>query len=340
MSNFSVLCIGPHYPATASRYLFDAFRYLTGDSNLFLVGPTYNDHYGIDWGSYRVLPHIEIPRESSVWDVDAYIDYFTKHNSAPDLVLIAEENYRTEIKHSNKVPTVLLSYDGWPNAFARREEINPTMAYTVHPYGVRPHPQESTPAGWKMLLPACSPSIHRLTNALDGRKMDFVLAATMYGKRPDLCNYLREKVGILDGLVNTKDYVFWHNLSRTTYHNCCYQDEIKYRFFEAAAMGVVNISDHTRLFEEVGLTPDVHYLPVPITEKGDDPYPNFEDILNQVLRMRNEKAVYRFIARSAYEWVMANHTYYHRVRTILTDVGMHAKAAKMYSILSGLPRTI
>lgn len=340
MGKFTVMCVGPHYPATASRYLFKAFEDLAGPANTFLVGPTYNDHYGIDWGRFVVRPHVELPREQEEWDLDGYIDSCTSNIGAPDLILIAEETYRTAIKHTDRVPTVLLSYDGWPNAFARREEINPTIAYTVHPYGVRPHRQETIPAGWRMLLPAACRSVHRYTNSLDSRTIDFILCATMYGKRPALCSYLSDKVTVCSGTVNTKEYVYNHNQAKTTYHNCCYQDEIKYRFFEAAAMGVVNISDYTRLFEEVGLVPDVHYLSVPITETDEDPYPNFDDILEQVQRIKRDRAVYRFIARNAYEWVMANHTYDHRAKTILTDVGMHGQAAKMYSVLNNMQRTI
>lgn len=352
--SFTTLAIGPHYPATASRYLFDAFEEVCDDNyiysdnsaeshNVVRAGPTYNDHYGIDWGHNAVEVDIPLPREMPEWNLPELIDLCTKRHKAPDLVLVAEENYRTAIVPTDKVPVVLLSYDGWPNSFERYDMVRPTKAYTVHPYGVRPHPRDTIAPNWRFLPPAYAPWVHEFFHPLGERYADFVLNATMYGKRPALCEYLKDRFTVLSGLVSTERYVENYNGARTTYHNCCYQEELKYRFFEAAAMGTVNITDlpaNPRIFEHVGLVEGIHYLSVPITETGDDPYPAFEDIATQVAAMRNNKNAYIHIARTAYQWVASAHTYWHRAKTILEDLGMYAEAATLYRALDTVRKTI
>lgn len=336
----NVLCVGPQYPATAARYLFDAFGAVDG-IHVTLCGPEYNDHYGIDWGTFKVVSDIPLPKEAPEWNIKDFVDTATSLGNAPDLVLIAEENYKTNIINTVDIPTVLLSYDGWPNAFDRYHMVKPTLAYTCHPYGVRPAPVDKTPVPWRFLPTACHPPVHHsmVKNHSDKyfakRSHAFVLHATPYGKRPDLCKYLEENgIGVTAGLVNTTTYVVDYSYGLCTYHNCCYQEEIKYRFFEAAAMGCINITDvpnNPRIFNQLGLIAGIHYIPVAITETGDDPYPDFADILKAVKSVLNDKRMAKSISKAAHAWVMNGHTYFHRAKQILTDLGMHRYALKLHT---------
>lgn len=225
----NVLALFPWYPANAPRFFADAFEQL--GHRVFRVGPTYFDHYGLQWPKDELpLVDHEIVRESPVWNLNGCLDVAAKNGIVPDLIFLSEETYQTRIVPTDKVPVVLWSADGWPDAFARKKVIQPTIAYTQHPFGVNPAPQLHIPDGWKFLPAGYSTKFHKYLN-LPERQIDFTLYCTMYGKRQQLCDEL-SNLGfeVSSGQRTISDYVYGYNNGLFTYHNCNGQAEVKWRF--------------------------------------------------------------------------------------------------------------
>lgn len=313
----NIVAIGPWYPANSWRYLIDAFE--RSGHTVIRQGPAYNDHAGIDWGSFEVQVDREWEREAKVWNFDECVEWSTAHGKTPDLLIVSEENYQTDIIPTTKVPSVLISYDGWSNSFARKALFQPTVAFTNHPMGVRPHPLTKMPAGWHYLPGACAPWVH-VNRGYKRRPVDFALYATPYGPRPAICQGLRERGFVVgSGLVDAEMYVHGFNEALCTFHNANRQLEIKWRAFEAFAMGCVVMSDPCSLFAQLGYQSGVHYLEV--LDEADD-WPTIDAIADCVRALRQNPERAAMITTAAEQHTLAEHTYFHRVKMILDAVGL------------------
>ena len=324
MKKPNVLIVAPFYPSGPIRFISEAFERM--DLKTFRIGATYNDHGGIKWvGDEAVKVDVELKREASRWSIDAFVDLATHAGVSPDLVLMSEENYRTEISPTLKVPSVFWLFDGWPNNYERGDALNPTLRYTSHPYGIRIHPRKEIPTGWKYLGTAHAPWMHPFLNR--ERDVDFALHATPYGKRPEICDYLRSHgLVVADGWVTTKRYVEDYNRALFTYHNSGGQQEIKYRWYEAAGMGCVNICDHTALYEENGLIAHEHYIPIQsYPDQNGDLWPDPEELLGLIGEYKNITGMIEQLSHNARLEVGAYHTYIHRAQTILEDLGYNVE---------------
>ena len=322
MGPTTILICSPFYPAGPIRYLGEAFE-RTG-CHVIRIGASYSDHMGLKWGRDIELPaiHWELKRERPQWDLNEFIDWTTKNYQAPDLLIISEENYQTDIIPTTKIPSILWSFDGWPNNFERIEMIKPTIGYMNHPYGIRIYPRIEEDHRWRFMPGAAAPWVHKCLNL--ERDFDFVLLASMYGKRERICEELGKKgVRTWSGQATTPVYVEAHNRALATYHNCNGQQEIKWRFWEVASMGCINISGDTMLFSRLGIKPWVHYIP--IIERTDENYQgelwaDSEEIFRVIRWLRDHPGKALGISAEARVHTLRNHTYLHRARTMLTDL--------------------
>jgi hypothetical protein len=255
----NILAVMPWYPATASRFMADAFE--QAGAHVFRVGPCYFSHGNANWTSAE-YPRVDValPR-GCPWQIDHYVDQATAAGYPPDVLFLSEETYHNDIFNTDKMPSLLWSLDGWPENFERVETIKPTLAYTNHPYGIRIHPRNTIDPRWGFLPGACAPWIHQDLGL--PRDVTFCLHASMYGERQRLVLAIAESGGqTLSGFVNTARFVKGMNRALTTYHNTNGQEEVKWRLFEAMAMGCCVISGHTRLLKILGYEPGIHYVPI------------------------------------------------------------------------------
>ena len=323
MKKLNVLALMPWYPATAARYFADAFEQL--GHNVFRAGPMYFNQMGLQWPESE-LPKVdhEVVRESSVWNLNGAIDVATEKGFIPDFIFLSEENYQTRIVPTDEVPVVLWQADGWAENFARREMIRPTLAYCNHPRGVVPSRQERIPDGWKFMPSGAAPWIHKFTN-VGKRDVDFCLYATLYGKRQQICGELKETgLNVSYGQRTTERYVWGYNRARFTYHNAQTQWETKFRLFETMAMGCVNIADENPLFHVLGFAPNVHYIPIEefCPEFDNDKWPSAMAIKGAIDWWGANASVFEYMQNRAWHLVQERHTYQHRIKAILFDLGL------------------
>lgn len=316
----NILCVMPWYPANAPVFLAEAFKQI--GCYVTRIGPKYFDQMGLEWPEAE-LPkvHLELPREAPCWNLDSCVDMATQAGYPPDLLYVSEENYRTEIVPTSKVPVILWSQDGWPDNYVRRELFQPTVAYCNQPRGNRFHPLEADMEGWRLMPGAAAPWIHR--NMRLYRTDDFCLFATMYGQRQRICGGLtRRGFLVLSGQRSLLPYVLGYNRALCTLHNPGHW-EVKWRFFEAAAMGCVNISDHTPLLDRLGYTAYEHYFPISAPPDGTgDPWPDVGALANVIAEMRAKQLFWQSISARAHARVLTHDTYYHRVQRIAHDLGL------------------
>lgn len=319
MKQFTVLITAPWYPAGPIRFIAEAIERI--GCRVIRIGAQYNDHMKLNWGTDVIIPDRELPREAPRWDLNEFVDWTTRNYQAPDMLLVSEENYQTDIVPTKKIPSVLWSFDGWPNSFNRYDLYQPTVAYINHPFGIRIHPRMEEDPRWKPLFGAYAPWLH--IDYKISRTTNFVLYATMYGKRLELCHRLNDAgLSVLFGTVTTKEYVRGYNASLCTLHNP-QPSEIKWRWWEAIAMGCVNISWHTTLFDRLGYKEWEHYIPIYAPEgQCNDPWPTTNDLINKVDFLKNNLPICRDIANAAQKLAVRQDTYFHRAITILRDLGM------------------
>jgi len=315
-----VLCVAPWYPSNPVRWMADAFERV--GCNVVRIGPTYNDHMDMEWpDSDKVKPDLRLPRALRKWRLDAMVDWCTTNFRAPDLLFTSEENYRTDIDTVDKIPHVLWSCDGWPENYERVDLWRPTVAYHNHPLGIRIHPRTEEHPRWKFMPGACAPWVHRDLGM--ERIYDWVLFATMYGQRPAICAYVTARgLKTLYGKANIQEYVEHHNRALSTLHNANGQVEVKWRFFETAAMGCVNITDHTPLLARLGYQPMIHFVQVPVLWADDEPWPSMESVATMVEVLKVNRKRWKSISDAAKQYTLNHHTYFHRIRTIFQDLGM------------------
>ena len=316
----NVLCVLPWYPANAPVFLAEAFARV--GCHVTRIGPKYFDHMGLEWPEAE-LPKVdmELPREGSIWNLDAMVDMATYAGYPPDLLYVSEENYRTEIIPTSKVPVILWSQDGWPDNYARKALFQPTVAYCNQPRGNRYHPLDEDVESWKFMPGAAAPWIHA-DERLE-RTHDFCLYGTMYGQRTKIVEGLtRRGFKVLHGQRTTEHYVMGLNRSLCTYHNSGWH-EVKWRFFEAAAMGCLNISSHTPLLDRLGYKPYEHYFPVDAPpDAGGDPWPSVVDVVSILKELRLKRLFLHSVTSRAREHTLRHHMYYHRILRIAKDLDM------------------
>lgn len=318
--NFTILIVAPWYPAGPIKYIAEAFERI--GCRVIRIGPTYDDHMGLNWGTDMVVPDRELMRAASLWDLNDFVDWTTKRYQAPDMLLVSEENYKTEIIPQHKIPSALWSFDGWPNNYERADLFQCTANYTNHPLGIDLYPRQEIDPRWQFLPGAAAPWVHRDLGLV--REIDFCLLASDYGKRQSICGDLgRRGLWVRSGKAVTSVYVEVYNRSLTTFHNAR-PGEIKWRFFEAAAMGCINISGHSQLFSWLGYKEWEEY--VPIETPLENEWPEIDGIggLSYVIWMllKNNLGDARHIADKARSRVLAQDTYYHRCKVILQALGL------------------
>lgn len=319
MKKLTILAVSGFWPGNAFQYQIEAFAQL--GHNVFRIGSVHPDHMGITWPD-KDLPHPDIllPREAPLWNLEQFVDLCTDTIGTPDLLIASDETYRTEIIPTDKVPVVLISYDSWQNCFDRYDLFAPTVAYVTQPLGNRYEKRTKEDPRWRFLGPAYAPWVH--VNKGRKRSLDFALFATPYGERLALCEGLN-KAGFvtLYGQVETDHYVNFYNSALCTLHNPGYS-EVKWRFCEAAAMGCVNISWYTPLFDRLGYVENVHYAHIDAPEDGVnlDPWPSLEDLIDAVLVLKNKPDFWQYLSRNAQELTEERHSYFHRVEQILGDL--------------------
>lgn len=320
--SFTVLCVMPFYPANAPTFFAAAFEHI--GCRVIRIGPVYSTHMALTW-SAEDLPTINLglPRESAEWHLPHLVEWCTKHIAAPDLLFLSEENYQTHIITETRIPSVLWSADGWPNNYARAVLWQPTLAYCNQPFGNAIHPQKETPKPWRFLPGAAAPWVHKRFNTLQ-RNVDFCLFATMYNKRPELCQQLIERgFNVACGQRANKEYVRGYNLALATYHNPGWY-EVKWRWFEAAAMGCINLSEYCPLLPQLGYLEHEHYLPVPteFAPEFGDHWPAAATLAENITWLRDNKEQAKEIADNAWQFTFRRHTYYNRLKVIFSDLGM------------------
>ena len=324
MKPFTILAVAPWYGANSVRFLVDAMERI--GCRAIRIGPVYDQHLGMPWRKEEV-PSVDfiLPKESD-WHVDSLLDLATARIGAPDLVIISEENYRNTIVNTEKVPSVFYSCDGWPQNYDRAGMVKATKNYPNHPLGIRIHPRTEEDPRWTYLAGACAPWLHKYLGL--ERDTDFALMASQYGDRLRICRGLGEAgFTVKFGSAKPLGYVKIYNRSLCTLHNP-QPGEIKWRFFEAAAMGCINISWYTQLFERLGYKPWIHYYPIHVEEVGDDPWPTTEQMGTAVSEIKNNPRFFKQIADVARKHTIARHTYYHRVVRIFEDLNMEGWAVK------------
>ena len=321
MTKFCILAVGPWYPVTAFTFFVSAFERI--GCKIVRGGPAYSDHMGLKWDDLPLVD-LKFAREEKRWNLNGFVDWCTLHHGAPDLLFVSEENYQTDIVPTKKVPSVLWSADSWPNCYERANLYQCTLNYINQPLGNRFHPRETEDPRWRFLPGAAAPWVHCNLNL--ERDFDFCLLASSYGKRPELCQGLTDRgFKVWSGQAITKTYVEAYNRSLCTYHNPGYS-EVKWRFFEAAAMGCVNISGESNLFFQLNYIPWVHY--VPIETPYEDEWPETDSLAITVSDLKKKLSILKDIARSARLHTLTNHSYLNRVKTIFSDLGMAEMVAK------------
>ena len=327
-----ILIIQPWYGANSARYITDAMELC--DAHIFRVGPRYGEHLGMVWGDSEMPKiDIELPKEID-WNMDFLIDRAAREfRFIPDMVFISEENYRNQIKNTEKIPSVFYSCDGWEKNYRRADMVKATFNYTNHPRGIRQQPQKELPKGWSWLPGAALPSVHRYLGL--ERDIDFVLLATMYTERPRIIKEIADAGFITKvGQVKTNEYVKIYNKSLCTLHNPGWF-EVKWKWWEAAAMGCLLISSYTPPLDWLNYRPWVHYVPVPAVETNDGPWPDSKKAIEIIRDIKNNRPFFQQIADAAREHTIKHHSYYNRCKTVFIDLGFKEVAEKAQEKIDG-----
>lgn len=330
--SFTVLAVQPWYPSNCPTFFAEAMERI--GCRVIRIGPAYFSHMGLQWPA-EDLPKIDIglPRESVEWHLPHLVDRCTREYAAPDLLFLGEENYQTQVIPETRIPSVLYSCDGWPNNYARATLWQPTLAYTGQPLGNAIHPQKETPEPWRFLPGAAAPWLHNRFNTLD-RKVDFCLFASMYNKRPELCQQLIERgFNVACGQRTNKEYVRGYNLALATLHNPGHM-EIKWRWWESTAMGCINLSEYCPLLPQLGYLEHEHYLPIPteFAPEYGDRWPTAETLAENIRWLRSNQNRAREMADNAWRVTFRRNLYYNRIYRIFSDLGMNKLAEQTEEI--------
>ena len=330
--NFTVLIVAPWYPAGPIKYIAEAFERI--GCQIVRIGPTYNDHMGLDWDTDAVVPDQELPREAPCWNLNDLVDWTTRFYQAPDMLLVSEENYQTNIVPQSKIPGVLWSFDGWQRNYDRADLFQCTVNFANHPLGIDLYPRQEIDSRWQFLPAAAAPWVHKYLG-LKPDIWDFCLLASDYGKRKAMCEKLvKDGFRVRYGQLATREYVAVYNRSLATFHNAR-PGEIKWRFFESAAMGCLNISGESKLFSWLGYKAWEEYIPIGTSVEKE--WPEINDLSRLLHLLKNNPDHIRDIAAKARKRVLMQDTYLHRAKTVLSSLGftdMVAEADKTIEVES------
>ena len=318
-----LLYITSWYHANINRWLSEAFE--DAGFEVIRVGSTHFNHYGIAWEPELAPKMTEIMPEDTSLDLPALIDKYS-----PDMVLLWDWtgeppcyevlNIDKTRKIKDKMPFIYVQHEGWKNALERISLFNPTVAYTGMPYGVYESPCSAKGLGYKYLPGACYPKIHKPNLDWHKKDLECVLLAGMYKPRPQLCEALKRfGVNIHWGNANVMDYVKYHQRSFSTWEFSGGTPYIKWRFFEAMAMGCVMISDRISLMDNLGFGAGKHYIEYIL---NDDREPWLEDLKIRIKALASNQGLYEEISKQAYDFVIENHTYAHRIAQIRSDINV------------------
>ena len=317
-----ILFVSPQYPANPIRFLSDTL--VDMGHELYKIGALYNNHGGLaTWGKHNASVDVQLERAQPAWDLTEYLELCTAAIGAPDICICSEETYSTKIRRpiGKKIPTVLLSWDGWPHVWDRCNDFQSVLNYTGHPFGIRIHPREEPDPRWKFFGPACYPKVHQFLNI--PRDIDFVLNAAMYGARQEICDFMRSRrLSVRSGYVLTDEYVMNANRGFATYINSNKQRECKWRAMEGAAMGLLNICDDHLLYEWIGAKPYEHYFPISLkwNERIQEWWPDGQMVYECIQVLKENPNLAEHIRKNAMELAMKYHTYEARVNMILEDL--------------------
>lgn len=326
MKKLNVFFLAAWYPAGPMRYLSEAFERL--GHIVFRIGPEYKDHGNIQWFNH-VRVDVPLSRQMRQWDVRSMLSLGDKR---PDIFIYSEETYTTDIIPQTEVPSALILFDLHPHSYNRYEAWSNTISLTGQPYGIRGHTLPEICPGWKYFAPASAPWVHLYNN--QKRETEFALMATPYTFRPILCDRLINMgFSVKNGIVNTEEYVDIYNTSLTSFVNASGQEEVKWRWAEHAAMGCINICDHTRLYDQLGARPWKHYVPVSrvLQPEVNEEWPSAELIAHRIRLLKEEPDLANLIRAQARSLVNDRHTYYHRAIDILDDLGFRDEATNARS---------
>jgi hypothetical protein len=197
--------------------------------------------------------------------------------------------------------------------------VEATVNFTNHPLGIDLFPREEIDPRWQFLPgAAAAPLVHKYLG-LEHDIWDFCLLASDYGKRKTMCEKLiKEGFRVRHGQLTTREYMAVYNRSLATFHNAR-PGEIKWRFFESAAMGCVNISGESKLFSWLGYKAWEEYIPIltPI----EDEWPEVDDLGRLLHLLKNNPKHVKHIGDKARKRVLAQDTYLHRAKTIFSALG-------------------
>jgi len=328
-----LLFVSQWYPANIGTFLSYAFEDVGYE--VIRVGSTCFNHYGVIY-PLRDLPVIteELSFDQDL-DLPALVDKYK-----PDILLMWDwtgepscynvVNNQMTLNLKHRLPFIYVEHEGWENALKRIELFNPTVAYTGMPYGVVETPCSAMSMGYKYLAGACYPKVHYINRPFETKDLDFVVMASAARTRPAVCEAI-EKMGFKTffGTGDTTDYRTYHNRSLTTYDYSDGWQYVKWRVFEAMAMGCVLLQDSFELLESLGFRAGKHFIEYNLKDLNDinkDSFcnlvPDIDTIAEELTRLKNSPDLAKEIQKNAYDFVMENHTYSHRVSQILSDIGV------------------
>lgn len=317
----TILFVSQWYPANIGTFLSYAFE--DAGYKVIRVGETCFNHYGVKY-DYSELPVItERLEQGQTVNLPRLVDKYTPDillmwdwTGEPAIYQVAELGETQKLKY--RLPFIYVEHEGWENALKRIELFNPAVAYTGMPYGVIETPCRAASMGYKYLAGACYPKVHYIDRPLSIKDLDFVVMASVARTRPAVCKAIEDKG--FKTYFNTgglTDYRTYHNRSLTTFDFSDGWQYVKWRVFEAMAMGCILLQDRFELLDSLGFVPNKHYVEYKLTA-GYHPY--IDDMVAKITMLKTDKDLANKIRDDAYNFVMEKHTYAHRVSQILSDL--------------------
>lgn len=217
----------------------------------------------------------------------------------PDLVLNIDGHRPIGKEHG--VPYFLWDCDSFLKAGIYETDYNQIFI------GGAPEDLVKYPKGTVFLPHAFDPDVHK---PLDNEKgCDIVFAGSMksiYEERKRLCNLLSQHFGVIaiePGLGD--EYNGALNHGRIIFNRSLGEKNIPMRFFEGMAVGALLHNDTGNL-EPYGI-PHKHFIP----------YTDDESLISVAREYLNDEPRLEKLRKTARKHALENHTYKHRVETIL-----------------------
>jgi hypothetical protein len=315
-----LLFVSEWYPANIGTFLSYAFE--DAGYEVIRVGNTCFNHYGL------VLNPAELPMITEKLpfgqdlDLPALVDKYK-----PDMLLMWDwtgepscykvVNATATLKLKHRLPFIYVEHEGWLNALKRIELFNPTVAYTGMPYGVIETPCSAMSMGYKYLAGACYPKVHYINRAFEAKDLDFVVMASQARSRPMVCEAMFNKgFKIHYGTGGLYDYRTYHNRSIATYDYSDGWQYVKWRVFEAMAMGCILLQDSFELLESLGFRAGEHFIEYNLKDLA----PDMDTIAEKITMLKDNPDIAKKIRQDAFDFVMKSHKYSDRVAMIEKDL--------------------